>query len=351
LLFGINDGGVLKTIRWDADVDKLKHSAGTFDFDNDHITTSGNLTASGATITGCSVLGLNSAVFQPTTDSTTFFQILDADGGTPIFNVDSMNERIGIGIATPEYKLQVDYAGTENTPGFAIRNTGTGTSDDCYMAFHRDNSTAGWSVGIDSSTNDFSIAEGGLGVTVSKFLIETSTGNIGISETAPETLTEWTHATPYLTLHNSTHEDSDGGRESRLNFKGEQSGGEETTLARIEAGHDGAGDDEKGYLDIFINDGDDGDSPTKRLRIDSTGLELTGKGNFSNAGLRTVKAVDDVLVVPSDADLDTAFGTPATVGSGFIGILDDNDAGTAVWICYTTGTDAEWFYIQGTKAV
>jgi len=44
LVFGIDDGGVSKTITWDADVDKLKHSAGTFDFDNDIITTTGNIT-------------------------------------------------------------------------------------------------------------------------------------------------------------------------------------------------------------------------------------------------------------------------------------------------------------------
>lgn len=43
LIFGIDDGGVDKTITWDADVDKLKHSAGTFDFDDDDIVTSGTL--------------------------------------------------------------------------------------------------------------------------------------------------------------------------------------------------------------------------------------------------------------------------------------------------------------------
>jgi len=45
LVLGIDDGGVDKTITWDADVDKLKHSAGTFDFDNDNITSTGILTA------------------------------------------------------------------------------------------------------------------------------------------------------------------------------------------------------------------------------------------------------------------------------------------------------------------
>ncbi|MHC4687508.1 MAG: hypothetical protein ACYTEW_24850, partial [Planctomycetota bacterium] len=39
-------------------------------------------------------------IFQPTTDQTNFLQVLDADGGTPILNIDSTNERIGIGTAT-----------------------------------------------------------------------------------------------------------------------------------------------------------------------------------------------------------------------------------------------------------
>ena len=39
--------------------------------------------------------------FQPTTDTTDFFQVLDQDGGVPILNVDSINERVGVGILLP----------------------------------------------------------------------------------------------------------------------------------------------------------------------------------------------------------------------------------------------------------
>lgn len=59
------------------------------------------------TIGNCGVLGSDSAVFQPNADSTTFLQVLDADGGTPIFNVDSTNERIGIGTANPSFVLDI----------------------------------------------------------------------------------------------------------------------------------------------------------------------------------------------------------------------------------------------------
>ena len=48
----------------------------------------GVVTATGITVPGSAVLGLNSAVFQPTADSTTFFQILDA-AGVVLYNLDS----------------------------------------------------------------------------------------------------------------------------------------------------------------------------------------------------------------------------------------------------------------------
>ncbi|GAJ24337.1 unnamed protein product, partial [marine sediment metagenome] len=56
---------------------------------------------------GCATIGPSTAVFQPASDSTTFFQVLDADGGTPILNIDSTNERVGIGTATPSTKLHL----------------------------------------------------------------------------------------------------------------------------------------------------------------------------------------------------------------------------------------------------
>jgi len=85
-----------------------------------------------------------------------------------------------------------------------------------------------------------------------------------------------TDSTPELILLNDTHEDTDGGREGKVTFKGEQSGGEVTVLAQIQSGHDGTSDDEKGDLIFKTNDGSDGASPTERLRIDSDGKILRG---------------------------------------------------------------------------
>ena len=52
--------------------------------------------------------------------------------------------------------------------------------------------------------------------------------------------------------------DADGGRDGKITFKGEQSGGEESTLAQIQSAHDGASDDEKADLIFKTNDGSDG---------------------------------------------------------------------------------------------
>ena len=96
--------------------------------------------------------------------------------------------------------------------------------------------------------------------TVSKADGGTFNGDLGI-----------TNASPDITLTNNTTEDTDGGRESTVTFKGLQSGGEESTLAEIRASHDATADDQKGDLIFRTNDGSDGASPTERMRIDSGG--------------------------------------------------------------------------------
>ena len=100
-----------------------------------------------------------------------------------------------------------------------------------------------------------------------------------------------TDATPEVIIVNNTHEDTDGGREGKVTFKGQQSGGEETTLAQIQASHDGTSDDEKGDLIFKVNDGSDGASPTERLRIGSDGATtITTEGNEDTLTLVSTSA-------------------------------------------------------------
>lgn len=84
-----------------------------------------------------------------------------------------------------------------------------------------------------------------------------------------------------VTLKNDTEEDSDGGRASKIIYQGEQSGGEISTLAEIQASHDGTADDQKGDLIFKTNDGSDNNAPTERLRINSDGNMSLGSSSSS----------------------------------------------------------------------
>ena len=130
-----------------------------------------------------------------------------------------------------------------------------------------------------------------------------------------------TDTTPEITLKNTTETDADGGRSSKITFKGEQSGGEESTLAQIQASHDAAADDEKGDLIFKTNDGNDGASPTERLRIDSNGSIVTatlgtdnvhlGEGagaSIASGGNQNVAIGKNALTPNTTGDYNTALG-------------------------------------------
>lgn len=78
-------------------------------------------------------------------------------------------------------------------------------------------------------------------------------------------------------------------------------------------------------------------------------LEEYTSALWQRAGGNTVTvSTADVTNPPTDAELDAAFGTPATVGAGFIGVVNDNNGDTNCYFVFSTG--ASWFYVAGTKA-
>ena len=89
----------------------------------------------------------------------------------------------------------------------------------------------------------------------SLFFVDAGNDRIGIGTSSPSTLVELANSEPYLTLRNTSEEDTDGGRESRIDFQGERSGGELSALARIQGSHWSTGDDDKGRLSFQTNDG------------------------------------------------------------------------------------------------
>lgn len=57
----------------------------------------------------------------------------------------------------------------------------------------------------------------------------------------------------------------------------------------------------------------------------------------------------NVSTPPTAAQLSSAFGTPANLGDGFIGLVDDAGTGTAFYVCFTVG--GVWAYEQLSIAV
>lgn len=60
----------------------------------------------------------NGMYFQNGVDAVAGIQFLDADGGTPILNIDTTNENVGIGSGAPTAKLTVAQSGTANIVEF-----------------------------------------------------------------------------------------------------------------------------------------------------------------------------------------------------------------------------------------
>ncbi len=80
----------------------------------------------------------------------------------------------------------------------------------------------------------------------------------------------------------------------------------------------------------------------------STATSLTAKLQINGPILFQIDTTD-VSNPPTDAELDSAFGTPATVGAGWSTYINDNGAGNNFYLVTSDGTN--WWIFTGTKAV
>lgn len=111
----------------------------------------------------------------------------------------------------------------------------------------------------------------------------------------------------------------------------------------ITGGSSQAGNSDGGTVTITPGSGDGSGSAGTIV------LAGTSPVNATSGGIRTIQSVANVTeAAPTDAELDSAFGTPATLGRGFIGTIDDNDADTASILVWTS--DASWYHVVGTKS-
>ncbi len=108
IFYNNGDVGIGKSVAPDSKLEILDAAQAQLRLTNIEDTTFVDLTLDASHDLTIKPSSIGQIIFQPTTDSTDFFQVLDADGGTPVLNVDSTNERVGIGIAAPVTELDVN---------------------------------------------------------------------------------------------------------------------------------------------------------------------------------------------------------------------------------------------------
>ena len=114
--------------------------------------------ASTFTVDGTNIL------IQSGTDSVTGLQVLDADGGVPILNIDTTNERVGIGTAAPNENFDV-------VGSMAITNG---------IRFDSSAITGRFQIGEDATANGFFIFDATGGNTGYLFTVDESTNAVAI---------------------------------------------------------------------------------------------------------------------------------------------------------------------------
>ena len=132
-------------------------------------------------------------------------------------------------------------------------------------------------------------------------------GNVGIGDVAPGTQFQMSGTAPYVTLKNSTSENTAGGCESKLIF--EDHG--DNALGQIEVSHVGTSDDEKGQLILSTND-DSGLQAAITINEEQM-VRVSGDGGieFKDDG-DLIKIDSGALTVNSDSNL--RLTTKETVG-------------------------------------
>ena len=112
--------------------------------------------------------------------------------------------------------------------------------------------------------------------------IDETNNRVGIGDTAPGTKLQVKDTAPYMTLQNSTSENSDGGCESKI--IGEDHAN--VTLGQIEISHSGSSDDTKGQLILSTHTGS---ALTAALTIDE-GQDATFAGDVLVANNGSIQA-------------------------------------------------------------
>jgi len=186
----------------------------------------------------------------------TNLEVISTDSVTSFATFDRTNQRLGIGTTTPSAKLDI-YNGANTNVGLFVEGGASGVD---IARFARRNgvsadlrlhASAGdpqitltsnesnkFSFGFDASNDSFNVAEGGAIGTTDRFVIKSSTGNVGIGTTTPSSLLH-----VYKTAGNSilSIENTSNGNTSGIDFIRQRSTGAGITGGSIFMNSDTSG--------------------------------------------------------------------------------------------------------------
>jgi hypothetical protein len=136
-------------------------------------------------------------------------------------------------------------------------------------------------------------------------------GNCGFGEVNPSSMIHVTGNVPYLTLENTMDENIDGGRESRIIFKGNDSSNSNINyeMARLQVSHNGTGIDNKSKLELSVNNGSE---LKKTLIIDDDGHVFVGSEYLStdaNMDINSALNVDCNLMISNNVRNNSGINT------------------------------------------
>ena len=176
------------------------------------------------------------------------------------------------------------------------------------------------------------------------FFVDAGNARIGIANGSPDSLVHVRGAEPHIIIQNETQEDTDGGRETRIFFRGEQSGGEWSYLGMIEASHDGTADDQKGKITLSTKDGNDDNSPSETAILDGDGRFTIG-GSPAESNAKSLNVVSTSTAVVALARDDSTI----TEGNDIGAIRFYNNDGGAHQMCAEILAEADGTFAHSDK--
>ena len=206
-------------------------------------------------------------ITNPTSGATSSDGLIIQENGNDAYIWNKENSFISLGTNNVE-RMRIDSSGTvsignSSTPASANVHLDLycNSSYDAFIRF-RDQSGAPGLIGFDHGSNAMQFYTNGSSEAMridssGRLLVGTSSNlyNNAYLQIAG------TNSSNYIAQINTSASDGDGARWNQVHWIGTQSGGEQSSLAAIQAAHDGSSDDQKGRIQFLVNDGNDGNAP------------------------------------------------------------------------------------------